>query len=153
MRTEGIFRLSGAASILSGLREQFDRGEDPDLSQVTDPHAVTGVLKAYLRELPEPPLTYDFFPVFCSALQAPVNSEARLRYYRVAIKALPRVNFLVLRRLFSFLNVLTRTADVTKMHAQVRSFVLDSGFLVSLETMTDLFFWGCRTWRRCLGPT
>ena len=115
-------------------------GEDPDLTQIIDPHAVTGVVKAYLRELPEPPLTFDLFPVFVSALSAPANSEARLRYYRIAVKALPRINFLVLRRLFGFLSVLTKTAEFTKMHSQVKVFLISSLLLLLLLFLFFFFF-------------
>lgn len=34
-----------------------------------DPHTVAGCLKRYLRELPEPLLTYDLYPEFMSAVQ------------------------------------------------------------------------------------
>merc|ERR1712137_228835 len=49
---EGLFRISGQQSVIKKLIEEFDAGLEPDLSPI-DPHAVAGLLKQYLRELPE----------------------------------------------------------------------------------------------------
>lgn len=53
---EGIFRLSGAASEVEQLQQEFDKpptfGRYLDLSPY-DIHAVAGVMKKYLRSLPE----------------------------------------------------------------------------------------------------
>lgn len=45
-------------------------GEEPDLEPYTndnDIHAVAGVLKLFLRELPDPLLTFDFYEGFITA--------------------------------------------------------------------------------------
>ena len=33
-------------------------GKDPDLMKVDDPHVITGLLKKYLRDLPDPLIPY-----------------------------------------------------------------------------------------------
>lgn len=43
-------------------------GKNPDLSRVVDPHVVTGLLKQFLRELPEPLLTYELYPAFVAVV-------------------------------------------------------------------------------------
>lgn len=57
--TEGIFRLSGAAPEVEQLRHDFDRpptyGKYLDLRN-NDIHAIAGVVKKYLRQLPDPPI-------------------------------------------------------------------------------------------------
>jgi hypothetical protein len=54
---QGIFRLSGAAAEVDVLQREFDKppsyGKYLDLSNY-DIHAITGVLKKYLRSLPQP---------------------------------------------------------------------------------------------------
>lgn len=62
LKIEGIFRLSGAASEVSRLEQELNRpphyGTDVDLSAF-DIHAITSVVKAYLRKLPEPVVPRD----------------------------------------------------------------------------------------------
>lgn len=54
---EGIFRLSGSASSIRQLKEKFNSAFDIDLFESPlkpDIHTVAGLLKTYLRELPNP---------------------------------------------------------------------------------------------------
>ncbi|KAF9050171.1 hypothetical protein BJ165DRAFT_1525445 [Panaeolus papilionaceus] len=72
IKEEGLFRLTGRPSHTSRLRAEFDSGADYDLIECTpgdlDPHAVSSVFKAYLRELPEILLTQKLLPYFDAAL-------------------------------------------------------------------------------------
>jgi hypothetical protein len=65
MKTEGIFRLSGAASTVQSLKEAFDKGPVASgraaLAECTDAHAIAGVVKLFLREMPEPLLSYALY--------------------------------------------------------------------------------------------
>ncbi|WVF65812.1 hypothetical protein IAT40_000549 [Kwoniella sp. CBS 6097] len=67
-KEEGIFRISGRSSHIAKLRKEFDSGADIDLTQChpgdLDPHAVAGLFKSYLRELPSPLLTHHLTPRF-----------------------------------------------------------------------------------------
>lgn len=54
---EGIFRLSGSASSIRQLKDQFNTNFDLNLFESPlqpDMHTVSGLLKTYLRELPSP---------------------------------------------------------------------------------------------------
>ncbi len=64
--TEGIFRLSGSAERIQELKEVFNRGEIPTLGE-NDVHNAAGLLKAFLRELPEPLLTFESYNSFIAA--------------------------------------------------------------------------------------
>ncbi|KAI0030765.1 hypothetical protein K488DRAFT_71924 [Vararia minispora EC-137] len=72
LEEEGLFRISGRASHVAKLRAEFDTGADYDLRECPpgdlDPHAVSSVFKAYLRELPEPILTKQLNPLFEAAM-------------------------------------------------------------------------------------
>ncbi|KAA1475155.1 RhoGAP-domain-containing protein [Dentipellis sp. KUC8613] len=76
---EGLFRISGRASHIAKLRTEFDTGADYDLRETTpgdlDPHAVSSIFKAYLRELPEPILTHALNPYFEAAMIAETNAR------------------------------------------------------------------------------
>ncbi|KAJ7045483.1 RhoGAP-domain-containing protein [Mycena alexandri] len=72
VQEEGLFRVTGRPSHISKLRSEFDTGADYDMTECTpgdlDPHAVSSVFKAFLRELPEPILTQGLIPYFEAAL-------------------------------------------------------------------------------------
>src|SRR5689334_12225228 len=46
LKEEGIFRLSGNASVIAELKEQYNSFQPVDLSRV-DPHVCCGLLKLY----------------------------------------------------------------------------------------------------------
>ena len=62
---EGLFRLSGNQNEVDVERRKIDAwgggGGEEDYPIGTDPHVMASLLKKYLRELPEPLLTYDLF--------------------------------------------------------------------------------------------
>ncbi|VDD77732.1 unnamed protein product [Mesocestoides corti] len=55
MKTEGIFRVNGSAKAIANLRTQFDitAADNLDGSSQNDIHAICGVFKLFLREIPE----------------------------------------------------------------------------------------------------
>lgn len=85
LEVEGIFRKNGSASMIQYYKDQFDQGvlinanhscspgAEVDLTKCTDTHTVCGLLTLWLRELPEPLLTYDLYEKFIET-QAAGNS-------------------------------------------------------------------------------
>ncbi|XP_032516985.2 active breakpoint cluster region-related protein isoform X2 [Danaus plexippus] len=65
----GIYRVSGSASDLNRLRKSFETNayEAEQLLKEVDVHSVTGVLKLYLRELPEALFTDALYPELLKA--------------------------------------------------------------------------------------
>ena len=64
----GLYRLSGAERTVRELKEKFLRGKAvPLLSKVDDIHAITGLLKDFLRKLREPLLTFRLNRTFMDA--------------------------------------------------------------------------------------
>ncbi|RKP22867.1 Rho GTPase activation protein, partial [Syncephalis pseudoplumigaleata] len=61
IKSEGIYRISGPVSQLRQLKAAFDKDNElvvlGEREPLYDIHAIAGVLKQYLRELPEPLLT------------------------------------------------------------------------------------------------
>lgn len=74
MAEVGIYRVSGSASDLGRLKKSFETNlyEAEQLLKEVDIHSVTGILKLYLRELPEALFTDDLYPKF---LEAFINSR------------------------------------------------------------------------------
>ena len=58
--TEGIFRRSGKYSVIAGLKQKVNNGEEVEFKDI-DTHVVAGLLKSFLRDLEEPLLTYELY--------------------------------------------------------------------------------------------
>lgn len=64
---EGIYRLSGSSAVIRGLKEKFDNQGDIKLlaaDEHWDPHAIAGLLKTFLRDLPTSLLTRELHTQF-----------------------------------------------------------------------------------------
>lgn len=97
----GIYRLSGAISSITNIKDAFDSDASAiNLSEgdARDVHSVTGILKLYLRELPEPVVPYAMYPSFIQAVLIE-EYEERLYAIRELVWNLPRTHFTLLRRL------------------------------------------------------
>lgn len=121
---EGLFRISGSSSKLKRLRTLFNmnagaRFPPADLlAQLEhDPHSVAGCLKNYLRELPEPLLSYALYQPMLAAARL-TDQSARLQAMWQLIQQLPSVHLLNLRFLVKFLASLTKHSEQNKMSAQ-----------------------------------
>ncbi|XP_052266116.1 rho GTPase-activating protein 44-like isoform X4 [Dreissena polymorpha] len=110
---EGLFRIAGMANKVKKLKASFDAGFDLDDTTDIDPHTVASALKQYLRELPEPLLTFQKFPEFMAAAQLP--AEQRLQALWVAVDHLPKPNYDNFRYLVKFLSKLREKSDINKM--------------------------------------
>lgn len=64
---EGIFRISGDALEIEAYKQAFDSNVDVEFKAGTDVHVVSSLMKLYLRELPEPLLTFDMYDCFVMA--------------------------------------------------------------------------------------
>ena len=61
LSVQGIYRVSGAKQRIDRLSQAFENG--PDLVDLTNipPNVIADVLKNYMRQLPEPLLTFRYF--------------------------------------------------------------------------------------------
>lgn len=114
---EGIFRLSGSASTIRGLKERFDREYDVDLigcETYYDVHAVAGLLKLYLREIPTLILTPYLAPEFREAVEIadPITKTLKLK---ALVQELPRENRELLCVLCSLLKEVIVHHKINKM--------------------------------------
>ncbi|CDO94211.1 unnamed protein product [Kluyveromyces dobzhanskii CBS 2104] len=62
MMTEGIYRKSGSQVLIEQFEKKFAEEERVDFARLnTDVHAVTSILKRYLRKLPNPIFSYQCY--------------------------------------------------------------------------------------------
>ncbi|KAJ6259992.1 Rho-type GTPase-activating protein [Drechslerella dactyloides] len=115
---EGIFRLSGSNTTIKALRDRFNTNVDVDLladeEEYHDVHAIAGLLKLYLRELPNNLLTRDLHGDFLEVLEDE-DKINRINRLNVLVHQLPIENFTLLRLLASHLITVVENADVNKM--------------------------------------
>ncbi|CAJ1051566.1 rac GTPase-activating protein 1-like [Xyrichtys novacula] len=110
----GLYRVSGHERLVKELKEKLIRGKTlPALSKVEDINVITGVLKDFLRKLPEPLLTFSLNKAFMEAaeIQDEDNSLAMLYH---TISELPQPNRDTMACLMIHLQKVSRCVD-TKM--------------------------------------
>ncbi|XP_053285844.1 unconventional myosin-IXb isoform X6 [Pleuronectes platessa] len=96
--TEGIYRKSGSANRMKALHQRLET--DPHLVSLEDYpiHTVTGLVKQWLRELPDPLMTFTHYNDFLHAVELPEKQEQLQAIYKL-LEELPTANFNTLERL------------------------------------------------------
>ncbi|KAL1925300.1 uncharacterized protein VTP21DRAFT_183 [Calcarisporiella thermophila] len=116
-REEGIYRLSGSSSTIKMLKERFNHEGDVDLlnqSEYYDVHAIAGLLKLYLRELPTGVLTRNLHMEFLHVIDL-LDRKARVRELGRLVCALPLANYTLLRALTAHLILIVQNSNLNKM--------------------------------------
>ncbi|KAI9303136.1 hypothetical protein BJ944DRAFT_183857 [Cunninghamella echinulata] len=116
---EGIYRLSGSAVKIKELKRAFD--EKGDINLLTsdeykdcDMHAISGLLKLWLRELPSNVLTSELLKEFLPVIDLTNRNECINELGRL-ISMLPLANYTLLRALTAHLLRIVQNSDVNKM--------------------------------------
>ncbi|KAL9043777.1 MAG: hypothetical protein Q9214_003046 [Letrouitia sp. 1 TL-2023] len=114
---EGIFRLSGSNVVVKGLRDRFNTQGDFDFladGHFHDVHAVAGLLKMYLRELPVNVLTSELRQSFMDVL----NLDSRMKKVTALnglVHRLPTANWTLIKALSTFLIGIVNNSSVNRM--------------------------------------
>ncbi|XP_053294893.1 rac GTPase-activating protein 1 [Pleuronectes platessa] len=88
----GLYRLSGNERLVKELKEKMIRGKTlPRLNKVEDINVITGVLKDFLRNLPEPLLTCHLNKTFMEAAEIQDDGNSLAMLYHT-ISELPQPN-------------------------------------------------------------
>ena len=154
---EGIYRLSGSSAVIKSLKDRFNSGTlvppvlviqrlnqdadrftegDVDLlasDEYWDPHAIAGLLKTFMRELPASILTRELHTRFlsvigkCGFLKKAlcsmtyresldfVDTQERIKELSCLISQLPLANYSLLRALTAHLILIVQNSNVNKM--------------------------------------
>lgn len=113
LSTEGIFRRSASTQVVREVQQKFNIGTPVDFQQYDDVHLTAVILKTFLRELPEPLLTfhlYNYVVGFSS-----LEPEKKVESTRDTLKTLPEENYEVLRFLVGFLVEVSARSHENKM--------------------------------------
>ncbi|KAI5651746.1 rhoGAP domain-containing protein [Phthorimaea operculella] len=137
LNEEGLFRIAGGTSKVRRMKLSLDAGlfSVPLPRDYRDVHVVASVLKSYLRELPEPLLTYRLYDHFIAASRQPTE-QTRLTALWEAIHLLPDANFQNLRYLIKFLSTLTQNQNKNKMTPSNLAIVIAPNLLWAADEST-----------------
>uniref|UniRef100_A0A673LSY9 Unconventional myosin-IXb-like n=1 Tax=Sinocyclocheilus rhinocerous TaxID=307959 RepID=A0A673LSY9_9TELE len=114
--TEGIYRKSGSACRAKELHHILEK--DPQAVSLDNYpiHTITGLVKLWLRELPDPLMTYSLYNDFLYAADLPEASEQLRAIYR-KLDELPPSNFSTLERLIFHLVKVAKEEAHNRMSA------------------------------------
>lgn len=128
MQEEGLFRVAPSASKLKKLKAALDCCVLDVQEYSADPHAIAGALKSYLRELPEPLMTFELYDEWIQASNIQ-EQDKRLQALWNACEKLPRANHNNIRYLIKFLSKLSEYQDINKMTPSNMAIVLGPNLL------------------------
>lgn len=124
LTVEGIYRLSGSVPHVNKLKGMFDTNSDsPNLdfrnpeNFFHDVNSVAGLLKQFLRDLPDPLLTREHYTAFIEAAKSDDETVRRDSLHAI-INNLPDPNYATLRALTLHLHRVMDNSHTNRMNSQ-----------------------------------
>ncbi|XP_041099856.1 rho GTPase-activating protein 12-like isoform X10 [Polyodon spathula] len=119
LNVDGLYRVSGNLAVIQKLRFAINHDENVDLkdSKWEDTHVITGALKMFFRELPEPLFTHNYFNDFVSAIKSQ-DYKQRVQSINDLIKQLPKPNQDTMQALFKHLRKVIEHGEENRMNTQ-----------------------------------
>jgi len=102
LQTVGLFRIGVSKKRLKELKEQVNLNRSLTFDSSTNVHDIAGLIKEFLRELPEPLLTRDLCTAFLN-IRSKLNPKDQSRALSYLIALLPSSNRDTLYTLLKFL--------------------------------------------------
>uniref|UniRef100_A0A3B4AN60 Uncharacterized protein n=1 Tax=Periophthalmus magnuspinnatus TaxID=409849 RepID=A0A3B4AN60_9GOBI len=112
--TEGIYRKSGSACRARELHQILETNPEAACLDNYPIHTISGLVKRWLRELPDPLMTFALYNDFLHAVELPERSE-RIRAVYQKVDELPPSNYNTLERLIFHLVRVAKEEDHNKM--------------------------------------
>lgn len=115
---DGLYRVSGNLAVIQKLRFKADHEElDLEDGQWEDVHVITGALKLFFRELPEPLFPFSHFNKFIEAIRQ-VDYNTKMSYVCNLVKTLPQPNHDTMKLLFGHLRNVIEYGEDNRMTVQ-----------------------------------
>ncbi|XP_043418810.1 rho GTPase-activating protein 8 isoform X1 [Prionailurus bengalensis] len=115
LRTEGLFRRSASVHTIREIQRLYNQGKPVNFDDYGDVHIPAVILKTFLRELPQPLLTFTAYEQILGITS--VESSLRVTRCHQILQSLPEHNYTVLRYLMGFLHEVSRESIFNKMNS------------------------------------
>lgn len=135
--TEGIYRKSGSANRMKELKQLLQADPNSVKLENYPIHTITGILKQWLRELPDPLMTSAQYNDFLRAVELPEKQEQLCAIYSV-LEQLPQANHDTLERLIFHLVKVALIEDVNRMSPNALAIVFAPCLLRCPDTSDPL---------------
>uniref|UniRef100_A0A3Q1CDT6 Myosin IXb n=1 Tax=Amphiprion ocellaris TaxID=80972 RepID=A0A3Q1CDT6_AMPOC len=112
--TEGIYRKSGSACRARELHQILETNPEGACLDNYPIHTISGLVKRWLRDLPDPLMTFSLYSDFLHAVELPEKPEKIRAVYKL-IEELPPANYNTLERLIFHLVRVAKEEDHNKM--------------------------------------
>ncbi|XP_048578546.1 rho GTPase-activating protein 8-like [Nematostella vectensis] len=100
---EGIFRRSANSQMVKQVTVMFNQGTPVDYTELGDVHCAAAIIKKFLRELPEPLLTYELCDVINEIVALGDRDKKLMETWSALHNRLPAENFALLKFIMEFL--------------------------------------------------
>ncbi|XP_044762393.1 unconventional myosin-IXAa-like isoform X3 [Coccinella septempunctata] len=114
--TEGIYRKSGVSSKIKELKTKMDEYPNDVEFEKYQVHVLASVLKSFLREMPEPLLTFECYENFITAANLHDPQDRVTTLYDI-LKKLPPINYDLMERLMFHLARVALHEETNRMSA------------------------------------
>uniref|UniRef100_A0A3P8SI92 Rho GTPase activating protein 1 n=1 Tax=Amphiprion percula TaxID=161767 RepID=A0A3P8SI92_AMPPE len=111
LEIEGIFRRSANVTLVKEVQLRYNSGGTVDFREIEDVHLAAVILKTFLRELPEPLLTYQLYNDIVNF----ACTDSQVMIMKTLVESLPEENYTSLRYLITFLAQVSANSEVNKM--------------------------------------
>ncbi|BFZ04589.1 hypothetical protein BsWGS_07628 [Bradybaena similaris] len=134
----GVYRVSGVSSDLQSIKRLMDKNVRAGTSilQDADIHSVTGILKLYLRELPEPLFTEASYKSFIDTLKLS-DEEAKTQCMLTLLHGLPDTNYYTVVYLLEHLVKVAKNVGVNRMSIHNLSTIFGPTLLAPASKQTS----------------
>ncbi|XP_076200186.1 rho GTPase-activating protein 8 [Aptenodytes patagonicus] len=115
LQVEGLFRRSASIQTIKDVQKLYNQGKSVNFDDYHDIHIPAVILKTFLRELPQPLLTFECYDHIIGITS--VESSLRVTRCKQIIQGLPEHNYVVLKYLICFLHMVSQESICNRMTA------------------------------------
>jgi len=132
IKKEGIFRIPARYNDIMEYKDAFEDGHT-DLSHCKDPFILAGLVCLFIREVPEPLLTYELYDRWTVDVFAEITPAGREEVLKSLLSQLPVANYNILRAIFIFLRRVHDLSMFNKMNAKNLGLIFGTTLLKPLQ--------------------